>query len=176
MPRTLGYHVVLSAYGQWLPGDGRGSWSAAYDKQLGYVEPHQLHPGDPVRERMARERMAQPAVRFSASIRNAVADAIARCAVESDWQTGAFTLEPTHAHLLLTYTGRPIEKTVKWLKQSCTKAVHTQTAHDGKVWCEGSWRVFVFEPAQWNTTTRYIQQHHERRGHGPHDFVTPILM
>ena len=39
MPRTLGYHYVKSAYGLWLPGDVRGSWSEAWDEQIGYLDP-----------------------------------------------------------------------------------------------------------------------------------------
>jgi hypothetical protein len=27
MPRTIGYHLFKSAYGLWLPGNDRGSWS-----------------------------------------------------------------------------------------------------------------------------------------------------
>jgi hypothetical protein len=58
MPRTIGYHLVKSAYGLWLPGDDRGSWSDAWDDQIGYYEPHALHDGDPIRLRMAEERLA----------------------------------------------------------------------------------------------------------------------
>jgi hypothetical protein len=27
MPNTIGYHIVKTGYGLWLPGDERGSWS-----------------------------------------------------------------------------------------------------------------------------------------------------
>ena len=64
MARTLGYHIVISGYGLWLPGDERGSWSAAWDEQIGFVEPHTLHPADPVRLRMSQERMRQAPVRL----------------------------------------------------------------------------------------------------------------
>ena len=76
MPNTIGYHVVKSCYGLWLPGDERGSWSDAWDKEIGFIEPHKLHPGDPTRARMAKERMKQPAVRLSAAGINAVAEAV----------------------------------------------------------------------------------------------------
>ncbi len=49
MPRTIGYHLVKSGYGLWLPGDTRGHWSSAWDEQIGFFEPHHLHAGDPVR-------------------------------------------------------------------------------------------------------------------------------
>ena len=56
MLRTIGFHIVISGYGLWLPGDERGHWSDAWDEELGFVEPHTLHAGDPVRKRMAEER------------------------------------------------------------------------------------------------------------------------
>ena len=51
MRQTLGYHIVISGYGLWLPGDERGHWSEAWDAELGFIEPHALHAGDPVRKR-----------------------------------------------------------------------------------------------------------------------------
>jgi hypothetical protein len=60
MAVTYGYHIVISGYGVWLPGDERGHWSTAWDEELGFIEPHTLHPGDPVRKRMALERQKQP--------------------------------------------------------------------------------------------------------------------
>ena len=44
---TLGYHWVKSCFGLWLPGDDRGHWSEAWDDQIGFIEPHTLHDGDP---------------------------------------------------------------------------------------------------------------------------------
>jgi hypothetical protein len=68
MGNTIGYHFVKSAYGLWLPGDERGSWSDAWDDQIGYCEPHTLHDGDPVRLRMAEERLKHPPVRFTRAV------------------------------------------------------------------------------------------------------------
>jgi hypothetical protein len=64
MRRTLGYHIVISGYGLWLPGDERGHWSEAWDEGLGFIEPHTLHAGDPVRLRMAEERRKHPVVKL----------------------------------------------------------------------------------------------------------------
>ena len=62
--RTIGYHIVKSGYGLWLPGDDRGSWSSAWDELIGLVDPHTLNDGDPVRKRMAQERMKHKPVKF----------------------------------------------------------------------------------------------------------------
>jgi REP element-mobilizing transposase RayT len=175
MPRTVGYHLVKSGYGLWLPGDDRGSWSAAWDEQLGFIEPHQLHPGDPVRKRMAAERMKHPPMRLTPAMIEAVADAIGQCAADSPWRVAAASIEPTHMHLLITYSGIDIDRTRKWLAQNMTRAVHERTPHRGPVWCENWWRGFVFDDAVWDTTQRYIEKHNIRRGDAPSPwpFIAP---
>ena len=129
MVQTIGYHIVLGGYGLWLPGDHRGHWSDVWDDLIGFTEPHTLHPGDPVRRRMAEERMVNPPTRLDGAMIAAVTGAFGRCAADSDWNVAAASVEPTHTHLLLTYTVREIDRTVKWLKDQMTKAVHRNTSH-----------------------------------------------
>jgi REP element-mobilizing transposase RayT len=171
MPRTLGYHIVVSGYGLWLPGDERGYWSEAWDAEVGFIEPHTLHAGDPVRKRMAEERQTHPPVKLDAAMQKVVIDTIGRCRAESDWQVAAASIEATHTHLLVTYTERDVDNTVKWLKDQITKAIHRQTSHAGPVWCKGRWRAFIFDPAIWRNTRGYIERHNERRGVGPRPYA-----
>ena len=178
MPATIGYHVVVSGYGLWLPGDARGHWSDAWDEQIGYHEPHMLHAGDPERKRMAEERMKHPAVHLDAAMIEEVARALATCADESDWGVEAASIESTHTHLLLTYTPRDINGTIKWLKDQTTKAVHRVTSHQGPVWCKGRWRGFMFDELMWDNARDYIEAHNVRRGVGPrpYAFVLPQFL
>lgn len=170
MARTLGYHIVISGFGLWLPGDDRGHWSEAWDTELGFVEPHTLHAGDPVRRRMAEERQQHPAVRLNAEMLGIVIDTVGRCKATSDWQIAAASIEPTHSHLLITYSDRDIDNTVKWLKDQTTKAIHRETHHAGPVWCKGSWRSFIYDPEAWQNAQRYVERHNERRGVGPRPY------
>jgi REP element-mobilizing transposase RayT len=178
MASTIGYHIVISGYGLWLPGDERGHWSDAWDEQLGYIEPHVLHVGDPVRKRMAEERQKHAPVRLDAVMRSIAAETIGQCCAESDWRVAGASIEAIHTHLLLTYTDRKIENTVKWLNDQITKAIHQRTPHSGPVWFKGRWRSFVFDPAVWRNTLRYIERHNERRGVGPrpYDFIDTELI
>ncbi len=173
MPRTLGYHYVKSGYGLWLPGDNRGSWSQAWDEQIGFAEPHTLNPGDPVRQRMAKERMKREPVRLDAAMIDAVVGAIDRCASSSPWRLAATSIESTHMHLLITSSGLDIKRTIKWLAQQTTKAVHRQTDHVGPVWCEGYWCSYVFDTAYWTNLVQYIQRHNLRRSESatPYSFL-----
>ena len=175
MTRTLGYHLVKSAYGQWLPGDDRGSWSEAWDRMIGFIEPHKLHLGDPVRRRMAEERMKYPPVLLNTAMLEAVTDAIAECieTSESGLAIAAAAIESTHFHLLIPYSGRDIEKTTKWIADRTTKAVHGKTTHQTTVWCKGKWCAFVFEQDCWDNTMEYIEKHNLRRERGrkPYSFI-----
>ena len=176
MPRTIGYHLVFSGYGLWLPGDERGHWSDDWDKQLGYIEPHMLHAGDPTRKRMAQERQVHPRVVLDADMVGNVAAAIGDCRGKSEWRVAAASVESTHSHLLLTYTERDIDVTAKWLKDQTTKSVHRHTSHQGPIWCKGRWRGFIFDPLMWRNTRCYIERHNERRGQPirPYDWVDEI--
>jgi REP element-mobilizing transposase RayT len=176
MVRTIGYHIVISGFGLWLPGDERGHWSDTWDSELGYIEPHMLHAGDPIRKRMAEERQKHPPVRLDGPMQAVVAETIGQCRDKSDWRIAAASIEATHTHLLLTYTERDIDNTVKWLKDQMTKSIHRKTHHNGPVWCKGRWRSFIFEPAIWQNTRRYIERHNERRGVGarPYAFISDM--
>lgn len=166
MRKTIGYHIVITGYGLWLPGDERGHWSEAWDEKIGLIEPRTLHAGDAVRQRMAAERMKHPPTRLSPPMCDIVADTVSACAQQSDWDVAAISVEPTHTHLLLGYTQRDIDNTVKWIKDQCTKAIHRGTNHAGPVWCRGKWRGFIFDDTVWCNTMRYIERHNIRRGRG----------
>ncbi len=166
MVHTLGYHYVKSGYGLWLPGDDRGSWSEAWDDQIGFIEPHKLHPADPARLRMAQERMAHAPVRLTPAMVGVVAETIVACVREAagGLTVVAAAIEPTHLHLLIPYSARDIDKTSKWLADRMTKAIHAKTSHSGPVWCKGKWCSYIFDESHWANTIRYIEQHNVRRG------------
>ena len=174
---TLGYHIVISGYGLWLPGDERGFWSDAWDEQIGFWGPHMLHATDPVRERIARERMKRDPVRITPEMMAVVGSTLHDCADKSEWLVAALAIEPTHTHMLLTATKRDIDKTVKWLKDRFTKEIHRQTSHTGPVWCKGRWREFIEDDQHWENVVEYIQSHNVRKGEpaSPYDFVQPVM-
>lgn len=169
MPNTIGYHFVKSGYGLWLPGDDRGHWSEAWDEQIGYIEPHTLHPGDPIRRRIAEERMTHPPVRMSKAMKQAIADALAECVAASrgGLAISAAAIESTHMHLLIPFSGRDIHKTAKWLADQTTKAIHRRTGHRGPVWGKGKWCSYVFDEGHWQGAMQYIERHNLRHGRPP---------
>jgi hypothetical protein len=177
MPNTIGYHYVRSAYGLWLPGDSRGNWSEAWDREIGFTEPHTLHVGDPVRHRMAEERRKHPSVRWSPDVRIAITRAVEGCAAVSDWSIAALGIEQTHLHLAITYTTTDVEGTAKWLGQQMTKAVHRDTSHAGPVFCKGHWLQFIYEPGHWDRLLAYIEAHNKTADviGGPPDAIDDFI-
>ncbi len=155
----LGTHLVKSGYGLWLPGESRGHWSTAWDAQIGYIEPRTLHPGDPIRLRMAEERMTHPPVQWSAAMQQAITQALIQCAAQSPWDIAALAIEPTHIHLLMTASRLDVDRTCKWLAQMMSKAVHRDTDHTGPVFAKGNWRTFIFDEDHWHRTLAYIRRH-----------------
>ncbi|HWB20919.1 MAG TPA: transposase [Phycisphaerales bacterium] len=171
--RTIGYHVVKSTYGMWLPGDERGSWSESWDEALGYIEPHTLHESDPVRLRMAQERMKHPPVRLSGAMIEVISEVLDEASRDSPWSIAAASIEATHVHLLITNSSKDIHQTTKWIAQKTTKAIHTRMLHKGPVWSKGQWTEYLFETVHWNNLVAYIERHNIRRGVGarPYRFL-----
>jgi len=114
--------------------------------------------------------MKHPPVRLTDRMMPVFLSTLADCAAKSDWCIGAASVESTHTHLLLSYTRRNIDNTVKWLKDRATKAIHEGTPHQGPVWCKGRWRTFIFDADAWERARRYIEAHNERRGAGPRPY------
>ena len=117
--------------------------------------------------------MAHQPVRLDDGMISSVIEAIGQYAAESDWTVVGASVESTHTHMLLTYTQRNIDNTVKWIKDQATKAIHRATAHTGPVWCKGKWRSFVFDDDVWSNTKTYIEKHNLRRRESarPYSFI-----
>jgi REP element-mobilizing transposase RayT len=94
---------------------------------------------------MATERMAHPPLRWNEEMQRAIAATIGECRKQSEWRAIAFAIEPTHFHLVISYSGTDIDRTAKWIAQQATKAVHRLTSHQTPVFCKGRWREFIYD-------------------------------
>ena len=82
----IGYHIVKTAYGRWLPGDERGHWSAVWDDRIGQVTPGGLQDGNAEVEQFARSKMRHPPVTCSDGMIAAIEQSLVDCAAASSWQ------------------------------------------------------------------------------------------
>ena len=113
----LAYHVILSAYGFWLPNDPRGSWSdfcAAwelfrYGGKATKVETmesvaHVKH--DRAKRLAVKRHLKYPPVRWNGVQARAIARGFARAIAESRYQILACAVLEDHAHLVIVRCDR----------------------------------------------------------------------
>jgi hypothetical protein len=88
---------------------------------------------------------------MSEPLKRAIEEAITDCVAKSKggFYVSAGTIESTHMHLLLPYTGRDIHNTLKWVADQTTKRVHANTSYKDPVWCKGRWCEFIFDELHW---------------------------
>jgi hypothetical protein len=120
------YHLIISAYGFWLPNDPRGSWSefvgawellkfggpTKVDQKRSYAhDPHNRQ-----RRLDAKKALKYPPVRFGAAQRAAVAEGFAQAIAEGDYRIHACCFGYDHAHLVVCRHDRTIEQVARHLK------------------------------------------------------------
>lgn len=181
----LASHIILSAYGFWLPNDPRGSWSdfvGAWElykfgpaTKVTCRRSYAHDPHDSSIRRAAKLAMKFPPVRFGDSQRNAIADGFARACNEGGYICHACCIGHDHAHLVVQRHQRNAQTIAGHLKSHATRELtqrgsHPLHGHHGKrgglptPWSEGSWKVFIDHEAQLHTATRYVRKHPQKEG------------
>ncbi len=179
----LAYHVIVSAYGFWLPNDPRGSWSDF----VGSWELYKFGPATNVNDdrnyakdphdrelrRAAKQALKYPVVRFDAAQRNAIAEGFARACDEGAYQCLAGCLGHDHAHLVIGRHERDLSQIVAHLKSHATRSltvagIHPLNGFVGKrgtlptPWAEGCWKVYIDNEDQLATAIQYVERHPQK--------------
>jgi len=194
---VVGYHVIFSAYGFWLPNDPRGSWSdfvGAWDLFLAGGKAtktdetrsvaHRSH--DRSRRLAAKAELANPAVKFNGIQARAIGNGFSEYVAKSGLSVWACSILPEHVHLV---TGRfrfKIEHVVIQLKGAATEKLLEAGLHPfrhlvapeqrpPKCWSRGEWSVFLEEPADITRSIRYVEENPVKDGKPRQSwsFVTP---
>jgi REP element-mobilizing transposase RayT len=192
----IAFHLIVSAYGFWLPNDPRGSWSdfvaswellkfgpatKATDRRSHAHDSHHV-----ALRRSAKEALKYPPVRFNDAQRRAIAEGFGRACATADYRCLACCIGHDHAHLVIERHPREITVIAGHLKADATRAlaaggIHPLTDCVGRrggaptPWSEGCWKVFIDAPAQRAAAIDYVTRHPEKKGlpaqSGP--FLTP---
>ena len=179
------YHLIMTAYGFWLPNDPRGSWSdfvgawelykfgpakKTSEKRSLAQDPHDVH------RRLAPKRaLKYPPVRFDHAQRQCIADGFSIAIAEGGYAVYACCIGHDHAHLVVGRDARTIERIASHLKSKATMSLTRSDLHplrafgkpDGTVptpWSEGIWSVFINDDPQLASAIRYIQRHPAKEG------------
>lgn len=192
-----GYHVILPAYGFWLPNDPRGSWSRfvakweislfgkprrTFDRSgLRELTTEELHQRD-----AARAALDYPPVRLNGIQARAVGAGFAKQVQTSGYTVWACAIMPEHTHLVLARHTYSVEQMANLLRGAATRQLMQEGCHplaeyatDGGtppgMWAAKPWKLFLDSDEAITDAILYVQNNLVEEGKPPQhwSFVTP---
>lgn len=182
---VYGYHVILSAYGFWLPNDPRGSWSAFVRSweltrfgeatKVDHGRSVARAPHDRNLRFAAKQALKYPAVRFTGEQAVAIAKGFARYVERSGVTIWACAILPEHVHLVLARHRYQAEEMMIQLKANATNQLRTDGLHplaayprrNGSLpspWGEHGWKVYLDCEEDIQRAIRYVENNPVREG------------
>ncbi|HVT89736.1 MAG TPA: transposase [Tepidisphaeraceae bacterium] len=181
----LASHVILSAYGFWLPNEERGSWSD-------FVRKWELHrfgnathvdttrsvahrPYDRQRKREMRASLKYPAVKFTGQQALCIGNGFAEMVRKSNFKIYACAILPDHVHLVIERHSYSVEQVTNLLKGAATRkltssrlhpmnAVVTESEKLPSPWGVGLWKVFLDSPEDIERSIDYVERNPLKEG------------
>jgi len=184
----LAYHVVLGAYGFWLPNDPRGSWSdfvgslellrfGAATKIATTRSVASVAHDDGLR-RAAKQALKFPVVRFTGRQALAVAQGFRQACEEGAYVAFACAVLPEHAHLVIRHHERENTRIVGHLKSHATRKLRESCLwNDNRpVWSKRCWKVFLNDEETIRRAINYVEKNPLKEGKPAQrwSFVTPF--
>lgn len=182
------YHLIITAYGFWLPNDPRGSWSefvgswelykfgpptTVSDKRSYAHDPH-----DVAARRAAKAALKYPPVRFDARQRDVIVEGFGEAVVSAGYRVFAGCVGHDHAHLVLGRHERTVEQIARHLKSKATMHLTNAGIHPLRdyampgaapptPWAANCWSVFINDEQQLRAAIGYVERHPEKEGLAP---------
>jgi REP element-mobilizing transposase RayT len=182
----LAYHVILSAYGFWLPNDPRGSWSdfcaawelLRYGGKATKVETTRSVARvkhDRAKRLEMKIHLKRASVRWTGRQARAIARGFAKAVEESGYRIPACSILDNHTHLIIDRCERPIAQIVTHLKGRATQQVRAEGIHpferfadaDGSVptmWAGKYWKVFIDNDEHYANAIQYVERNPLKEG------------
>jgi len=185
---VIAYHLILTAYGFWLPNDPRGSWSEfvrAWElRRFGpatKTNDHRSHAHDPhdVGRRLeAKLHLARNPVSFTGIQARAVAQGFANFVQRSGITINACAILPEHCHLVVLRHHYSIEEIARHLKADATTQLKREGLHlfavqpyrDGSLpspWARNEWSCFIDTDEYLRAAVDYVDRNPPREGLKP---------
>ena len=166
---VLGYHLVWTAYGWWLPNDPRGSMSQCIESdviaQLGEVHfgRKRVQPASrDIRQfyERAKEVLKYPLLRFSGAETQAIAEAFAEVMRRERYTCYACAIMPDHIHGLIRKHRDFAEDMIEKLQVESRVRVLKMGERDANhpVWGGPGWKVYLDGEQDFWRTVRYIEK------------------
>ncbi|HEX4795774.1 MAG TPA: transposase [Humisphaera sp.] len=181
----LGAHVIISAYGFWLPNDPRGSWSdfvAAWEllkfgraSKVTTRESVARVSHDRERRRAAKSALKYKPVLFSGPQARAIASGFAQAADEGAYRIRACSILPDHVHFVIAAHDRTYEQITQHLKSHATRWLLAENRHPfgaepktrgttPTCWSAGLWKVYIHDESHLRAAIRYVEQNPAKEG------------
>lgn len=195
---VLGYHIIFSTYGFWLPNDPRGSWSQfvgawelfrAGGKATTTTEGRPVHrdPHDHAKRLKTKQYLKRPAVQFTGLQARAACRGFGEYVARSRLPIWACAILPDHVHMVTGGFFRiKMEPVVIQLKAAATRRLVEEGLHPfmnpafpgirpPKCWGRGEWKVFIDDPEHLATAIQYVEDNPAKDGMPQQkwSFVTP---
>jgi REP element-mobilizing transposase RayT len=174
----LGYHLIITAYGFWLPNDPRGSWSdfvGAWELlRFGRATKTEIRQSLASRQHdiytrfAAKKVLKYPEVHFTGIQAQTIGDGFADLVQRNGLRIWACSILPEHAHLVITRHRYKVEQIANLLKGAATKALIEEKVHPfenyqtkkgrlPKTWAQGQWKVFLDSEKDVFRAIRYVE-------------------
>jgi REP element-mobilizing transposase RayT len=193
----LACHVIISAYGFWLPNDPRGSWSdfvGAWELvrfgRATKVDTHRsvaARPHDVQSRLAAKKALKYPEVHFGGLQARAVGRGFAEFVTKSGLVIWACSILPDHVHLVIARYRFAVEQASNLLKGAATRRLTAEGLHPmaglpmrgGRLptpWGRGEWKVFLRTHADVRRAVAYVAGNPAKEGLPPQrwSFVRPF--
>jgi len=191
------YHLILGAYGFWLPNDPRGSWSdfvGAWNLlRFGSTtktcerRPVALDERDVAFYAAAKKALKYPAVHFTGLQARAIARGFATFAATSELRVYTCAILPEHIHLVIGRHRYKVEQIANLLKGAATRQLNEEGIHplrrfktrSGRcpnAFSRGEWKVFIDSEPHLRNAIAYVENNPIREGLRPQRwrFVVPL--
>jgi REP element-mobilizing transposase RayT len=182
---VLGYHLIFTAYGFWLPNDPRGSWSdfvrswelVRFGKAT-KVETRKSVAGvaHDWRKRLeAKGALKYSPVHFTGVQAVDVMEGIREVGQTWGLAIYACSILPKHVHLVIGRTGRPIRSVMNQMKGRASLRLVAEGRHPfqtmaGKggrpsCWARKGWHVFLDSPGDMWRAIQYVEENPIKEGY-----------
>jgi REP element-mobilizing transposase RayT len=185
-PMVIGYHLVWTLYGWWLPNDPRGSTSRFIRSEV-IFDLGNLHYG---RKRIqpassdlrafyehARAQLKCELLELTPQDVLVVAESFAATIAENRYTCYACAIMPDHIHLLIRKHKHDAETMIANFQSSSRLRLRASGLRSGEhpVWGGPGWKVFLDHPEEIRRTIKYIEDNpiKMRQPYQKHPFVIP---
>lgn len=166
---VLGYHLIWTLYGWWLPNDPRGSMSQSIRSdpisELGALHygRKRLHPSSrEIREfyDVARTQLKHPLLTLEPSEFDVVAEAFGSVIKGRGYTCYACAIMPDHVHVLIRRHRYLAEDMIEHLQTASRDALIGAKCRptNHPTWGGPGWKVFLDTPDDIRRTIRYVEE------------------